>query len=169
VALLLGGCVKIYIVGHTDDWSDYMTGSGSADPLGGEGSAEIHFAKLGTTCVGKFRDYAPGKARGEILCDDQRIIKTESWALSLSSGKGYGTDQLGHRGEVRVAQALGHGGPAGVQRGAAERAAEHAAQLRRPCAFAARAHRLRPDDQNRRRPRIPARRAEAHGRGSGPV
>ena len=99
VALLLGGCVKIYIVGHTDDWSDYMTGSGNADPLGGEGSAEIRFAKLGTTCVGKFRDYAPGKARGEILCDDQRIIKTESWALSLSSGKGYGTDQLGHRGE----------------------------------------------------------------------
>ena len=99
LALLLGGCVKIYIVGHTDDWSDYMTGSGSADPLGGEGSAEIRFAKLESTCIGKFRDYAPGKARGEILCDDQRFIKSESWALSLSSGKGYGTDQFGHRGE----------------------------------------------------------------------
>ncbi|MCX7148258.1 MAG: caspase domain-containing protein [Rhodocyclales bacterium] len=98
-AMLLGGCVKIYIVGHTDDWSDYMTGSGSAAPLGGEGSAEIRFVKLGTACRGTFRDYALGKARGEIRCDDARVIKTESWAVSLSAGKGYGTDQLGHRGE----------------------------------------------------------------------
>ena len=98
-AVLLGGCVKIYIVGHTDDWSDYMTGTGSAAPLGGEGSAEIRFAKLGTACRGNFRDYALGKARGEIRCDDARVIKTESWAVSLSAGKGYGTDQLGHRGE----------------------------------------------------------------------
>lgn len=97
--LLLGGCVKIFIVGHTDDWSDYMTGSGSADPLGGEGQAEIVFAKLGIHCAGKFRDYAPGKARGEIVCDDQRVIKTDSWAVSLSRGKGYGVDQFGHRGE----------------------------------------------------------------------
>jgi uncharacterized caspase-like protein len=96
--LLLGGCVKIFIVGHTDDWSDYMTGNGSADPLGGEGHAEISFAKLGTHCAGSFRDYAPGKARGEIRCDDQRVIKTESWAVSLSAGKGFGIDQLGHRG-----------------------------------------------------------------------
>ncbi|MBI5898634.1 MAG: caspase family protein [Rhodocyclales bacterium] len=96
--LLLGGCVKIFIVGHTDDWSDYMTGSGSADPLGGEGHAEISFAKLGTRCAGSFRDYMPGKARGEIRCDDQRVIKTESWAVSLSAGKGFGVDQLGHRG-----------------------------------------------------------------------
>ncbi|MBI5108164.1 MAG: caspase family protein [Rhodocyclales bacterium] len=97
-ALLLGGCVKIFVVGHTDDWSDYMTGTGSADPLGGEGHAEISFAKLGTRCAGSFRDYAPGKARGEIRCDDQRVINTESWAISLSAGKGYGVDQLGHRG-----------------------------------------------------------------------
>jgi hypothetical protein len=98
-ALLLGGCVKIFIVGHTDDWSDYMTGTGSADPLGGQGAAEIRFAKLGIRCAGTFRDYAPGKARGEARCDDQRVIKTESWALSMSRGKGYGIDQLGHRGE----------------------------------------------------------------------
>jgi hypothetical protein len=98
-ALLLGGCVKIYIVGHTDDWSDYMTGTGSADPLGGQGAAEIRFAKLGAACSGSFRDYAPGKARGEIRCDDARVIKTESWAVSLSAGKGYGIDQFGHRGE----------------------------------------------------------------------
>ena len=96
--LLLGGCVKIFVVGHTDDWSDYMTGTGSADPLGGAGHAEISFAKLGARCAGSFRDYAPGKARGEIRCDDQRVIKTESWAISLSAGKGYGVDQLGHRG-----------------------------------------------------------------------
>lgn len=96
--LLLGGCVKTYIVGHTDDWSDYMTGTGSADPLAGTGHAEISFAKLGTRCAGGFRDYQPGKARGEVVCDDQRVIKTESWAISLSAGKGYGIDQLGHRG-----------------------------------------------------------------------
>ena len=98
-ALLLGGCVKIYIVGHIDDWSDYMTGTGSANPLGGQGSAEIRFAKLGAACSGSFQDYAPGKARGEIRCDDARVIKTESWAVSLSAGKGYGTDQFGHRGD----------------------------------------------------------------------
>ncbi len=97
-ALLLGGCVKTYIVGHTDDWSDYMTGTGSADPLAGTGHAEINFTKLGTRCAGGFRDYQPGKARGEVLCDDQRVIKTESWAISLSAGKGFGVDQLGHRG-----------------------------------------------------------------------
>ncbi len=96
--VLLGGCVKTYIVGHTDDWSDYMTGTGSADPLAGTGHAEISFAKLGTRCAGGFRDYQPGKARGEVLCDDQRVIKTESWAVSLSAGKGFGIDQLGHRG-----------------------------------------------------------------------
>ena len=66
-ALLLGGCVKIFVVGHTDDWSDYMTGTGSADPLGGEGHAEISFARLGTRCAGSFRDYAPGKARRDAL------------------------------------------------------------------------------------------------------
>ncbi len=98
-ALLRGGCVKVYIVGHTEDWSDYMTGTGNADPLGGQGSAEIRFAKLGAACSGTFRDYAPGKARGETRCDDARVIKTESWATSLSSGKGYGIDQWGHRGE----------------------------------------------------------------------
>lgn len=97
-ALCLSGCVKIYIVGHTDDWSDYMTGTGSADPLGGQGAAEIRFAKLGSACSGSFRDYEPGKARGEIRCDDARVIKTESWAVSLSAGKGYGIDQFGHRG-----------------------------------------------------------------------
>lgn len=97
-ALLLGGCVKTYIIGHTDDWSDYMTGTGSADPLAGTGHAEISFAKLGTRCAGSFRDYQPGKARGEVVCDDQRVIKTESWAISLSAGKGFGIDQLGHRG-----------------------------------------------------------------------
>ena len=98
VALMLGGCVKTFIVGHTEDWSDYMTGTGDADPLAGVGSAEITFAKLGTRCSGSFRDYAPGKARGEVRCDDQRVITTESWAVSLSAGKGHATDQLGHRG-----------------------------------------------------------------------
>ncbi len=98
-ALLLGGCVKVFIVGHTDDWSDYMTGTGSADPLAGRGEAEIRFAKLGSRCTGKFTDYAPGKSRGELQCDDQRVIKTDSRAVSMSQGKGYGIDQWGHRGE----------------------------------------------------------------------
>ena len=98
-ALMLGGCVKVFIVGHTEDWSDYMTGTGSADPLGGENPAEIRFAKLGISCSGKFRDYAPGKGRGEVVCDDRRVIKAETQAVSMSRGKGHGVDQLGNRGE----------------------------------------------------------------------
>ncbi|MEW6164309.1 MAG: caspase family protein [Pseudomonadota bacterium] len=96
---LLGGCVDIQIVGHTDDWAEYMVGKGTADPLAGQGSAEITLVKLGVTCVGKFRDYQPGKARGELKCSDGRTIKTESVALSLSHGKGFGVDEFGHRGE----------------------------------------------------------------------
>ncbi len=99
IALSLGGCVKVFIIGHTDDWADYIIGTGSADPLGGQGSAEISFVRLGVRCVGTFRDYLPGKARGEIICDDQRVIKMESRGVSLSHGKGSGTDQWGHRGE----------------------------------------------------------------------
>jgi uncharacterized caspase-like protein len=99
VALLLGGCVKVYIIGHTDDWADYITGTGSADPFGGEGTADIDFVRLGVHCTGKFRDYQPGRGRGEIRCDDQRVIKIETRALSLSHGKGSGTDHWGHRGE----------------------------------------------------------------------
>ncbi|MBI5329065.1 MAG: caspase family protein [Betaproteobacteria bacterium] len=98
-ALLLTGCVEIYLVGHTEDWSDYTTGKGTADPLGGEGSAEFSFAKLGITCSGKFRDYAHGKARGRMLCSDGRVIQIESEATSMSGGRGVGVDEYGNRGD----------------------------------------------------------------------
>ncbi len=100
-ALLLTGCVEIYLVGHTEDWSDYTIGKGTADPLGGEGTAEFSFAKLGITCSGKFRDYSRGKARGRMLCSDGRVIQVESEATSMSGGRGSAVDEYGNRGDFQ--------------------------------------------------------------------
>lgn len=96
--LLLSGCVEFHIVGHTDDWSDVIIGTGSADPVAGRGTATITLDKLGISCSGGFKDYAPGRARGEVVCNDGRRIAIESWLVSMTRGKGTGRDNLGHSG-----------------------------------------------------------------------
>lgn len=105
VALLLSGCIKAYIVGHTDDWADYISGESNVDPLAGGGVATIEFQKIRVKCTGSFRDsYKPpfgivgGRARGELTCDDGRTIQMESVALSLSHGSGTGVDSYGNKG-----------------------------------------------------------------------
>ncbi len=104
-ALLLSGCVKAYIVGHTDDWADYISGESNIDPLAGGGVATIEFQKIRVKCTGSFRDsYKPtfgivgSRARGELTCDDGRTIQIESVALSLSHGSGTGIDSYGNKG-----------------------------------------------------------------------
>lgn len=105
LALLLSGCIKAYIVGHTDDWADYISGESNIDPLAGGGVATIEFQKIRVKCTGSFRDsYKPpfgivgGRARGELTCDDGRTIQMESVALSLSHGSGTGVDSYGNKG-----------------------------------------------------------------------
>jgi len=102
VAFLLTGCVKYYVVGHLDDWSDYLTGTGSFDPVTASSQSEVRFAKLGIRCSGTAQDYAPAKGRGEMRCDDQRVIKLESEGKSLSHAEGRGIDNFGHSGRVDV-------------------------------------------------------------------
>ncbi len=103
--LLLSGCIKAYVIGHTDDWVDYMFGESNIDPLAGGGVATIEFQKIRVKCTGSFRDYykppfgiVGGRARGELTCDDGRTIQIESVALSMSHGSGTGVDSYGNKG-----------------------------------------------------------------------
>ena len=104
-ALLLGGCIKAYVIGHTDDWADYIVGESQVDPLAGGGTAEIEFQKIRVKCTGSFKDYQKpafgivgSKSRGELTCDDGRKIQIDTVALSLSHGSGTGVDSYGNKG-----------------------------------------------------------------------
>lgn len=105
LGLLLSGCIKAYVIGHTDDWADYMFGESDINPLAGGGVATIEFQRIRLKCTGSFKDYykppfgiVGGKSRGELTCDDGRTIQVESVALSMSHGSGTGVDSYGNKG-----------------------------------------------------------------------
>ncbi|MBU1042728.1 MAG: caspase family protein [Proteobacteria bacterium] len=97
-AFVLSGCVPFYISGHTDDYSDSITGVGSGNPLSGHTDVKVHFAKLNMNCTGETQDYERGKARGWLQCEDGRRLEISSHLVSMTAGVGTAHDSFGNTG-----------------------------------------------------------------------
>lgn len=68
----------------------------------------FRFAKLGITCSGKFRDYAPGKARGEVALDGDGSNSTYTTALlKVLAEPGLPVESVFKRVRSEVANATG--------------------------------------------------------------